>query len=70
MTCAASAWTSTHGSAPTHAGIPKYAAGVVGLTPGRPARLLDVTQGRSGGVYADWLAARPKQWRDRFVWPP
>jgi transposase len=44
----------------------QYATGVVGLTPGRPARLLDITPGRSGGVYADWLAARPKQWRDEI----
>jgi transposase len=41
----------------------QYATGVVGLRPGRAARLLEVVPGRSGGVYADWLATRPASWR-------
>jgi transposase len=44
----------------------QYATGVVGLRPGRPARLLEVVPGRSGGVYADWLAARPQAWREQI----
>jgi transposase len=44
----------------------QYATGVVGLRPGRPARLLEVVQGRSGGVYGDWLAARPTAWREHI----
>jgi transposase len=42
------------------------ATGVVGLRPGRPARLLEVVQGRSGGVYGDWLAQRPDAWREQI----
>jgi transposase len=44
----------------------QYATGVVGLRPGRRARLLEVAQGRSGGVYGDWLAQRPRDWRDQI----
>ena len=39
---------------------------VVDLTPrrdGRPARLLDVVEGRSGTVFADWLASRSEEFR-------
>jgi transposase len=43
----------------------QYATGVVGLRAGRPARLLEVVPGRSGGVYGGWLAARPPAWRTR-----
>lgn len=43
----------------------QYATGVVGLRSGRPARLLEVVQGRSGGVYGDWLSARPEAWREQ-----
>ena len=41
----------------------RYATGIVDLTPGRPARLLDLVQGRSGTALANWLAARPESWR-------
>ncbi len=44
-----------------------YATGVVDVTPGRPPRLLDVLDGRSGKIYADWLAERDQQWRDRVA---
>jgi transposase len=40
-----------------------YATGIVDLTPGRPARLLDLVEGRSGTVLRDWLAARPAPWK-------
>jgi transposase len=40
-----------------------FATGIVDLTPGRPARLLDVVEGRSGTVLADWLADQPPAWR-------
>ena len=43
----------------------QYATGVVGLRAGRPARLLEVVEGRSGGVYGDWLAQRPEDWREQ-----
>lgn len=42
----------------------QYATGIVDLTPGRPARLLDVVAGRTGKVYADWIAEREQTWRD------
>ena len=45
----------------------QYATGVVGLRPGRPARLLEVVPGRSGGVYGDWLAQQPEQWREQVT---
>jgi transposase len=41
----------------------QYATGIVDLTPGHPARLLDLVKGRSGAVLVDWLAQRPEQWR-------
>jgi hypothetical protein len=36
-----------------------FATGIADLTPGRPARLLDVVEGRSGTVLADGLAEQP-----------
>jgi transposase len=44
-----------------------FATGITDLTPGRPARLLDIEQGRSGSVLADWLAAREPAWRPRII---
>jgi transposase len=44
----------------------RYATGAVGFRPGRPARLLEVVDGRTGAVYADWLAARPPLWRQQI----
>lgn len=44
----------------------QFATGIVDLSPGRAARLLDVTQGRSGTVYSTWLAARDPLWRSRI----
>ena len=44
----------------------QYATGVVDLTPGRPARLLDIVPGRTGRVYADWIAEREQAWRDQI----
>jgi transposase len=44
-----------------------YATGIADLTPGRPARLLDVVDGRSGPVLAGWLADRDPAWRARVV---
>ena len=40
-----------------------FATGIADLTPGRPARLLDVVEGRSGTVLAAWLAERDQMWR-------
>jgi transposase len=40
-----------------------FATGIADLTPGRPARLLDVVEGRSGSVLAAWLADRDSAWR-------
>ncbi|MBS4727455.1 transposase [Mycobacterium sp. SM1] len=36
----------------------RYASGIADLTPGRPARLLDVVDGRCGVVLASWLHQR------------
>jgi transposase len=44
----------------------QYATGVVGYRTSGPARLLEVVPGRSGGVYADWLAERPVAWRQQI----
>ena len=44
----------------------RYVTVVVDLTPrrdGRPARLLDVVGGRSGAVFAGWLASRSEEFR-------
>jgi len=43
-----------------------HATGVVGFRTGAPARLLEVVEGRSGKVYADWLAQRPQPWRQQI----
>jgi transposase len=40
-----------------------FATGIADLSPGRPARLLDVVEGRSGTVLASWLAERDGAWR-------
>jgi transposase len=40
-----------------------FATGIADLTPGRPARLLDVVEGRSGTVLASWLAEQDSAWR-------
>jgi transposase len=42
-----------------------YVTGVVDITPGRPPRLLDVLPGRSGKIYAEWLAEQEQAWRDQ-----
>ncbi len=44
-----------------------YATGIADLTPGRPARLLDVAEGRSGSVLGRWLDARDDAFRDTVV---
>lgn len=41
----------------------QYVTGIVDLTPGRPARLLDVVRGRSASAYASWIAERERAWR-------
>jgi transposase len=45
----------------------RYATGIADLTPGRPARLLDVVAGRSGAVLATWLSERDEQWKARVA---
>ena len=46
----------------------KYVTVIIDLTPNRdktgPARLLDMVEGRSKAVFKQWLAERPKSWRD------
>nr|WP_221187059.1 ISL3 family transposase [Pseudoclavibacter helvolus] len=48
----------------------KYVTVIIDLTLVRdktgPARLLDMVEGRSKAVFKQWLAQRPKQWRDRI----
>jgi transposase len=41
----------------------RFATGVADLTPGRPARLLDVVVGRSAATLGGWLAGRDDDWR-------
>jgi transposase len=45
--------------------VTQFATGITDLTPGRPARLLEVLPGRTGKVYAGWLAARDDNWKDQ-----
>jgi len=46
----------------------KYVTVIIDLTPIRdktgPARLLDMVEGRSKQAFQQWLADRPKEWRD------
>lgn len=46
----------------------EYVTVIIDLTPVRdttgPARLLDVTEGRSKSVFEQWPAARPRAWRN------
>jgi transposase len=46
-----------------------FVTGIVDLTgrPDRPARLLDVVEGRSGTALSDWVSARDQQWRDNIT---
>ncbi len=48
----------------------RYVTVIIDLTPTRrktgPARLLDMVEGRSKAVFKQWLAERPKAWRDRI----
>jgi transposase len=44
----------------------RYATAIVELTPGRPARLLDLVEGRSAAALRGWLAARPQPWRGQI----
>lgn len=44
----------------------RWATGIVDITPGRPARLLDVVPGRSGAAYAGWLSQRDRSWREQI----
>jgi transposase len=45
----------------------QLATGIVDLTRGRPPRLLEVVKGRTGTVYADWIAEREQVWRDAIT---
>jgi len=42
----------------------QYATGIVDVTAGHPPRLLEVVPGRTGKVYADWIAAQQQGWRE------
>jgi transposase len=44
-----------------------FATGIADLTSGRSARLLDVVEGRSGTVLADWLSERDSAWRGEIA---
>lgn len=52
-------------AAPTHP--TEFATGITDLTPGRPARVLELTRGRSGTVLSRWLAARDDTWRAQVL---
>jgi hypothetical protein len=55
-------WCSPSGRGPARPR--RYATGIVDFTPGRLPWLLDLVNGRSGAVLADWLA-RGEDWRAR-----
>ena len=55
------AWQRASPSRPT-----QWATGIVDITPGRPARLLDIVKGRSGAAYGDWLGQRDRSWREQI----
>jgi transposase len=57
--------TSFLAAAPTHP--TEFATGITDLTPGRPARLLDIARGRSGTVLHAWLARRGPRWKQRIT---
>ena len=44
-----------------------FATGIADLTPGRPARLLDVVEGRSGTTLAEWLGEQDSAWRAQIT---
>lgn len=56
------AWQRARAGRPT-----RYATGIVDLTPGRPARLLDLVPGRTGTALRTWLAARPEAWKAQIT---
>lgn len=45
----------------------KYATGIADLTPGQPARLLEVVHGRSGVMLTSWLGERDDQWKAQIA---
>ncbi len=42
----------------------EFCTSIVDVTPGRPAQLLDVVEGRSASGPSGWIAAQPQSWRD------
>lgn len=42
----------------------EFCTSIVDVTPGRPAQLLDVVEGRSAAGPSGWIAAQPQPWRD------
>jgi transposase len=46
----------------------EFCTSIVDVTPGRPAQLLDVVEGRSAGGPSGWIAAQPQTWRDGIAW--
>ncbi len=44
----------------------RYVTSITDLSPGRPPRLLDLVEGRSGAVLAGWLAQRGPDWCARI----
>ena len=42
----------------------EFCTSIVDVTPGRPAQLLDVVEGRSATGPSGWIAAQPQAWRD------
>jgi transposase len=52
-------------SSPPRTSATTYVTGIVDVTRGRAPRLLDPVPGRSGKVYADWLAERETAWREQ-----
>ena len=42
----------------------EFCTSIVDVTPGRPAQLLDVVEGRSASGPSGWITAQPQPWRD------
>jgi transposase len=42
----------------------EFATSIVDVTPGRPAQLLDVVEGRSAAGPSGWIDAQPSEWKD------
>ena len=45
-----------------------WCTSITDVSPGRPARLIEVIEGRTAVEVSDWLDAQPDEWRDSIEW--